>query len=93
MEMNSDNFLFDQEIIVQFNESGVRIAEVPVPALYESSSASFVPSSVYGLPILGLLFRYVVHRAGLWWRRFQSLLERYRRVTAGEPTLSSARLL
>ena len=34
VEMNSDNFLFDQEIIAQFIESGLRISEVPVPARY-----------------------------------------------------------
>jgi hypothetical protein len=59
LETNSDNFLFDQEIIAEFIDSGVRICEVPVPARYflEASSASFLQSSVYGLPILQLLAR------------------------------------
>jgi glycosyltransferase involved in cell wall biosynthesis len=84
MEMNSDNFLFDQEIIAQFIESGLRIAEVPVPARYfpEASSASFVQSSVYGLSILQLLIRYMAHRAGLRQRQFLSLQQRYQRVSA-----------
>jgi glycosyltransferase involved in cell wall biosynthesis len=85
-EMNSDNFLFDQEIIAQFIASGLRISEVPVPARYfpEASSASFVQSSVYGLSILRLLVRYVAHRAGLRQRQFQSLHKRYERVPAGD---------
>jgi hypothetical protein len=84
VEMNSDNFLFDQEIIAQFVASQLRIAEVPVPARYfpEASSASFVQSSVYGLSILRLLIRYVAHRAGLRQRQFQSLQKRYQRVLA-----------
>jgi glycosyltransferase involved in cell wall biosynthesis len=84
MEMNSDNFLFDQEIIAQFIESGLRIAEVPVPARYfpEASSASFLQSSVYGLSILQLLIRYMAHRAGLRQRQFLSLHQRYQRVSA-----------
>jgi glycosyltransferase involved in cell wall biosynthesis len=84
MEMNSDNFLFDQEIIAQFVASGLRMAEVPVPARYfpEASSASFVQSSVYGLSILQLLICYLAHRAGLRQRQFLSLQKRYQRVPA-----------
>src|SRR5579862_9472651 len=67
LETNSDSFIFDQEIIAQLVELKSRIVEVPVPARYfpEASSASFVQSSVYGLSILWLLFRYMLHRAGV----------------------------
>jgi hypothetical protein len=61
----------------------MRIAEVPVPTRYfpEASSASFVQSSIYGLSILWLLFRYEIHRLGLVRQRpFESLTRRY---TAG----------
>ncbi len=34
VEINSDNFIFDQEIMAQFVEVGTRIAEVPVPTRY-----------------------------------------------------------
>jgi len=86
LETNSDNFLFDQEIVAQFVDSGMRIREVPVPARYfpEASSASFLQSSVYGLSILRLLARYLLHRAGLHQRQFQSLDRRYQRVPARE---------
>src|SRR5215813_13537904 len=61
LQMNSDKFIFDQEIMAQFVNTGMRIAEVPVPTRYfaQASSASFVQSSVYGLSILTLLACYL----------------------------------
>lgn len=87
-QMNSDNFIFDQEIIAQFVELKLRIDEVPVPTRYfpQASSASFLQSTVYGLSILRLLARYWAHARG--WKRnrqFESLERRYRTVRAGEP--------
>ena len=85
LEMNSDNFIFDQQIMAQFVAAGLRVAEVPVPTRYfpAASSASFVQSSIYGLSILWLLARYLLHRAGLARsRKFESLRRRY--VSAAE---------
>ncbi len=87
-QMNSDNFIFDQEIMAQFVNAGLRIAEVPVPTRYfpQASSASFVQSTVYGCSILTLLFRYVLHTSGLWkQRQFESLLRRYTSRPAPQP--------
>lgn len=80
VDMNSDNFVFDQEIMAQFVEARLRVAEVPVPTRYfpQASSASFVQSTRYGLSIIWVLFRYLLHRGGL--RRslqFDSILGRY----------------
>ncbi len=78
--MNSDNFIFDQEIMAQFVQVGARFAEVPVPTRYFplASSASFFQSTVYGLSILWLLWRYILHRGGLVrHRQFESLARRY----------------
>lgn len=89
IEMNSDNFIFDQEIMAQFVEVKARVAEVPVPTRYfpQASSASFVQSSIYGLSILTLLMRYVLHRAGLWRsRQFESLQRRYLNVSPAGKT-------
>jgi glycosyltransferase involved in cell wall biosynthesis len=80
IEMNSDNFIFDQEIMAQFVEVGLTIAEVPVPTRYfpQASSTSFLQSSVYGLSILGLLLRYSLHKQGFMrQRQFESLQRRY----------------
>jgi len=82
--MNSDAFIFDQEIIAQFVERKLRIAEVPVPTRYfqAASSASFLQSTIYGLSILWLLVRYWLHTKG--WvrsRQFESLEARYTGVS------------
>jgi len=80
LEMNSDKFIFDQEIMAQFVEVGLRIDEVPVPTRYfpQASSASFLDSTIYGLSILWLLARYVLHRWGILRdRQFESLRRRY----------------
>ena len=80
-EMNSDAFVFDQQIIAQFVHLGRRIVEIPVPTRYfsEASSASFLASSKYGLSILWLLLRFSLHKRGLWRQpRLDSLSMRYR---------------
>ncbi|MEO7650115.1 MAG: glycosyltransferase family 2 protein [Bryobacteraceae bacterium] len=88
LEMNSDAFIFDQEIMAQIVDNKMRIAEVPVPTRYfaQASSASFVQSSIYGLSILLLLGRYIAHKGGLRRsRQFESLKRRYSgaQVTGG----------
>ena len=80
VEMNSDNFIFDQEIIAQFVHAGLKIAEVPVPTRYfpQASSASFMQSTRYGLSILTVTAQYWLHTHGIWRRRqFESLSRRY----------------
>jgi glycosyltransferase involved in cell wall biosynthesis len=89
LEMNSDNFIFDQEIMAQLMGTSARIAEVPVPTRYfpQASSASFVQSSIYGLSILWLLCRYLLHKTGVVrQRQFQSLARRYASSAAGSKT-------
>jgi len=85
--MNSDGFIFDQEIIAQVVAAGFRIDEIAVPTRYfpEASSAGFVASTVYGLRILGVVTRYALHRAGLVrWRALDSLTTRYSRLDSDE---------
>jgi glycosyltransferase involved in cell wall biosynthesis len=82
--LNADKFIFDQEIIAQVVGAGFRIAEVAVPTRYfaEASSASFLASVRYGLGILWLMGRYLLHRSGYWpQRQFQSLRNRYRELS------------
>jgi glycosyltransferase involved in cell wall biosynthesis len=81
--LNSDNFVFDQEMIVQAAHLGFRIKEVPVPTRYfpEASSASFVASANYGFSILFLLGRYLLHRLALVnQKQFECFAARYRRA-------------
>lgn len=60
---NSEDFVFDQEFVVQALRFGLRVAEIPIPTKYflEASSVSFRHSVIYGLKTLYLLLRYVLH--------------------------------
>lgn len=81
--LNSDKFVFDQEMLVQATHLGLKIKEVPVPTKYfpEASSASLVDSIIYGLSIMFLLMRFLVHKISLIeLRQFQPFHSRYRRV-------------
>jgi hypothetical protein len=57
---NSDDFVFDQELIAQVVDAGMRIEEIPVPTRYfkEASSVNFGRSVVYGLETLRVLWRF-----------------------------------
>jgi glycosyltransferase involved in cell wall biosynthesis len=63
---NSDDFVFDQELIAQVVAAGMRrrIGEVAVPTRYfeEASSVGFRRSVVYGLSTLRVVARYLLHR-------------------------------
>jgi glycosyltransferase involved in cell wall biosynthesis len=67
--VNSDDFVFDNEMLVQCHVAGFRIGEVSVPTKYfdEASSISLGRSVVYGFGVLrcsveGLLARLKVYR-------------------------------
>ena len=86
--LNSDGFIFDQQIVAQVVAARFRLAEIAVPTRYfpEASSAGFGASVVYGLRILALLARYGIHESGLWRSRsFDSLRGRYTRLAGDGP--------
>jgi len=60
---NSDDFVFDSEIIAQGVLAGMRMREVPIATRYfpEASQIGFRRSVVYGLGILRMLARYGLH--------------------------------
>ncbi|HNY12922.1 MAG TPA: glycosyltransferase family 2 protein [Candidatus Wallbacteria bacterium] len=64
---NSDNFVFDQEFLVQATYFGFKIAEVPCPCKYmaDASSISFKNSSIYGIMTLQTLTKYILHKWGI----------------------------
>jgi glycosyltransferase involved in cell wall biosynthesis len=81
--LNSDKFVFDQEMLVQAVHMGFKIKEVAVPTRYfaEASSASFVASVRYGLSILILLMRYELHKFSLLQQKqFECFPARYRKA-------------
>jgi radical SAM superfamily enzyme YgiQ (UPF0313 family) len=57
-EKNSNNYVFDAEIIAQIISKNYKIAEIPIPTRYfkEASSIAFWPSVVYGLGFFRILF-------------------------------------
>src|SRR5215207_11225562 len=68
-QRNSDDFVFDQELIAQVVAAGMRrrIGEIAVPTRYfqEASSVGFKRSVVYGLSTLRVVARYLLHRIGI----------------------------
>jgi glycosyltransferase involved in cell wall biosynthesis len=66
--LNSDDFVFDQELIAQVVAAGgLPVGEIGVPTRYfeEASSVGFRRSVVYGLSTLRVVGRYLLHRTGL----------------------------
>jgi hypothetical protein len=67
LELNSDDFVFDNQMIVQARHFGFRIGELSCPTRYfaEASSINFRRSVVYGFGVLHTAFLYRLHRWGL----------------------------
>ena len=63
---NSNDFVFDTQVLIQAATFGFRIGEVPAIGKYheDASSVNFQTSTVYGLKTLAALATYVAHRAG-----------------------------
>lgn len=84
--LNSNDFVFDTQIIVQTVAFGFRIAEIGVPTRYfkEASSVNLRRSLVYGLATLSTLLTFILHRMGIRRSRLFSttlpeILSRYHR--------------
>jgi glycosyltransferase involved in cell wall biosynthesis len=68
--LNSDNFVFDSQVIAQVNYRGYTATEVPIPTRYfaEASSVNFRTSTVYGFATLWVMAQLALQKLGL--RRF-----------------------
>ncbi len=66
---NSDDFIFDNQIIAQIFSRGYIIGEISCPTKYfkDASSINFLRSTKYGLGVLYVSFRYFLHRIGYKW--------------------------
>jgi glycosyltransferase involved in cell wall biosynthesis len=66
-ELNSDDFVFDQQFLHQAAVMGLRIGDIPVAARYfsEASSINFFRSTVYGLSTLWVMVLVLLHRTGV----------------------------
>ena len=67
-EKNSDDFVFDNQMIAQIFAAGFEIAEVACPTKYfaEASSINFKRSVKYGFGVLSVSFAYFFYRIGLF---------------------------
>ncbi|HMO60572.1 MAG TPA: glycosyltransferase family 2 protein [Ferruginibacter sp.] len=67
-EANSDDFVFDNQMIAQVFDAGFEIAEVTCPTKYfkEASSINFSRSVQYGLGVLGVSIGYLLKQLGLY---------------------------
>lgn len=74
VELNSDDFVFDSEIIAQGVIHNMRIREIPIQTRYfpEASQIGFWKSVVYGLSILKTLLKYKLHKKGI--KRFKMFM-------------------
>jgi len=64
---NSDDFVFDNQMLTQCIYFGFRIGEISCPTRYfeEASSINFRRSVTYGLGVLGSTLSFAMQRAGL----------------------------
>lgn len=84
LEENSDDFVFDNEMIAQAVYFGYRIGEISCPTRYfeEASSINFSRSVKYGFGVLGTSIKFRLHRwkiikTRLFRNRGQKLLPNY----------------
>ncbi len=96
LEENSDDFVFDNEMISQAVFFGYRIGEISCPTKYfpEASNINFWRSVRYGFGVLGTSLRFRLNRmrlvrSGIFGDRSEKLVsEYYRHVDAAKPELS-----
>ena len=71
-EKNSDDFVFDNEMIASMFYNGFTIAEITCPTKYfeEASSINFSRSVKYGFGVLGVSILYFLTRKGIYKWRF-----------------------
>ena len=68
LDLLSEKFDFDSDIIIQAAIRNVKIGEIPHPTRYEDENQQmpFSKGVRYGLSILKTVGRYLAHRSGLW---------------------------
>jgi glycosyltransferase involved in cell wall biosynthesis len=86
---NSDDFVFDNEMLAQIIYFGYNIAEVTCPTKYfrEASSINFSRSVKYGLGVLWTCIRFRLSRHGI--KQFQVFSETGRKILTNDIALQS----
>lgn len=67
LEHNSDDFVFDNQMLSQIIMAGYPIAEITCPTKYfeESSSINFRRSIIYGIGVVGVSIQHWLHKNGI----------------------------
>jgi hypothetical protein len=70
LSQNSDDFIFDNQMLVQIVYAGFKIGEISCPTKYfdEASSINFKRSVEYGLGVLKCSFQFLLQKQG--WANF-----------------------
>jgi len=79
---NSDDFVFDNQVLAQCVNFGFRIGEVSCPTKYfeEASSINFRRSVIYGMGVIGTTLKFALQKWGL--AHFQIFSPKGRRLDA-----------
>ena len=65
---NSDDFVFDTELLAQAAYFGFRIGDIPIPTRYfdEASSINFIRSMKYGIQTLYVLIKFMIQKMNFY---------------------------
>lgn len=95
LDANSDDFLFDNQMLAQIVHFGFRVGEISTPTRYfpEASSINFARSVRYGIGVLGTSVEYRLNRMGIMRSKIfrieaeRTAAEYYQRVERGAAAL------
>ena len=89
---NSDDFVFDNQMLAQCVHFGFHIGEVSCPTKYfeEASSINFRRSVTYGLGVLATTLKFALQRAGI--RKDRIFSDKGRRLEGSAPAYYESRI-
>src|SRR5919198_2540232 len=90
---NSDDFVFDNQMLAQCVHFGFRIGEVSCPTKYfeEASSINFRRSVKYGMEVVATTLQFAMQKSGI--ARFRIFSDKGRRLEPGHVTYYSRGML
>lgn len=76
-QVNSDDFVFDNQMLAQIFHKGFEIAEITCPTRYfdDASSINISRSMRYGIGVIGVSLSYLIQKTGLY--RFRIFSEKH----------------
>lgn len=65
--LNSEGFIFDEEISTQIVHFGFRLTQIPIPTKYfdEASTVNFMTSLQYGIETVWTVLKWLIHKTGI----------------------------